>query len=207
MTKKRLMRISVCAAALYLIFYTALTAASFLYEAPTAQKSGGVIQLNKVSAVVNGSTKEVSLPYNFTALSARTPVTITTDLAAKDGDYLYIKSLYSPLKVYLDDKLIYQYGQNGTYPKFMQDPATAVQLVPLTDGAQVMRLRMEFLSPAARDVLTVHPVLVGAQSAIFKLLFSQMGFTFVFAIILLFVGLLLVLIAALVMIFEKKGIS
>ncbi|MEG0594608.1 MAG: GHKL domain-containing protein [Christensenella sp.] len=207
MTKKKLIWLSVCVAIFYLVFYTALTAGSLLYDAPLKQKPDGAVRPDKVSAVVYEDTKEVSLPHNFTNLAPRTPVTVTMDLTAKERDYLYIKSVYSPLKVYANDKLIYEYGQDGTYPKFMQDPATAVRLVPLTDGAETIQLRMEFLSPVARDVLTVHPVLVGTQSAIFSVLLSQMGFNFMFAIILLFVGCLLALVAALVMIFEKKGIS
>lgn len=207
MTRRKLLWISVCAGILYLIFYGVLLVSSVAQSRALTQSTRGATWLTEVAAALNGSENAVSLPHSFDSLPPRTPVTVTSHFTAAQGDCLYIKSVYAPLKVYANDMLIYDYGQDGTYPGFMQDPATAVSVVSLNGFEGQIQLRMEYLSPVARDVLTVHPVLLGTQTAIFETLFAQMGFSFVFAVILLFSGLLLALIAAFVTAFEKKGIA
>ncbi len=82
----------------------------------------------------------------------------------------------------MDDQLVYEYGQNNTYPKFMQDPATVVKILHLSDTQEITTLRMEFLSPVSRDVLTVHPILLGSEATIIRGLFNTMGFSFIFSI-------------------------
>lgn len=207
MNRRKLLWISVCVGILYLILYAAIMISSVLQSGAHTQSTDRATWLTEVTAVSNGSEKAVSLPNSFTNLPPRTPVTVTSEVTATKGDCLYIKSVYAPLKVYADDKLIYKYGQDNTYPGFMQDPATAVRIVSLNNFEGQIQLRMEYLSPVARDVLTVHPVLLGSRAAIFETLLGQMGFSFAFAIILLFSGLFLALIATFVTAFEQKGIA
>ena len=163
--------------------------------------------LSAVTAVQSGKNAQVLLPYCFSGLAAHTAVTVTVDATPKDGDYIYIKSVYAPLKVYENNRLIYEYGQPGTYPVWMQDPATGVEFVRLPRTGTAVCLRLEYLSPAARNELTVYPVLMGSQSAIFRRLFQELGFSFLFAVLLISSGFLMLLIAAIVLSFEREGVA
>lgn len=163
-------------------------------------------RLSEVTWMADG-VWEITLPHSFQSLSSRTPVTLTTEFTPKSGDCLYIKSVYAPLSTYANDELIYEYGQEGSYPAFLQDPATGVAIVPLPDTEQSITLRMEYLSPVSRDILTVHPVLLGNESEILNSLFQAMGASFAFSLIQIFIGLLLILIALFVTFLERKGLA
>ncbi|WP_053956387.1 sensor histidine kinase [Inediibacterium massiliense] len=205
MNKKRVL--SICIAGIYFVLLILLNIDTFQFDNTMSTNIPSAEILTEVIATIEGKEQKVSLPNSFQTLSPRTPVTITSKLKAKQEDCLYIKSVYAPLKVYANDNLIYEYGQENTYPKFMQDPATAVKIVQLPNTQQNINLKMEYLSPIARDVLTVHPVLVGSETAIMKNLFNTMGFSFIFSIIQIFIGVFLILIAVFVVSFERKGIA
>ncbi|WP_051280334.1 sensor histidine kinase [Anaerovorax odorimutans] len=205
MNKKRI--IFVFIAGIFFILLTALVIGALRFNNTISADTLSVIELTEVTAVIDGKEQNISLPYSFQNLSPRTPVTITFKFDAKKNDCLYIKSVYAPLKVYSNNSLIYKYGQKSTYPKFMQDPATAVEIVPLPDTEQNIKLRMEYLSPCSRDVLIIHPVLLGSETAIMKSLCIKLGFSFVFSLIELFIGLFLFIASLFVISFEKKGIA
>lgn len=87
-------------------------------------------------AVVEGSDsdkEEITFPHTFKHLSPRTHVTVTTHINLNKDDPIYIKTVYSPAKVYLDDELIYEFGRAENYPSYMKDPATEGYLIG-TDG-------------------------------------------------------------------------
>lgn len=199
--------ISICVGTIYLVLLLFLYAGTWHYDTSISTKDVYVRKLTEVTATIGGNKETVFLPHNFKGLTSRTPVTITREFTPKQGDCLYIKSVYAPLKVYINRSLIYEYGKENTYPKFMQDPATAVKIISIPDSEDTIQLRMEYLSPVARDVLTIHPVLLGSQTAIMKSLFSSMGFSFIFSVIQIFVGIFLLLIAVFVVSFERKGIA
>jgi len=196
---------SVFVGAAFLALLLALIASTSKYFADGSRDS--FQSLSNVTVKMSDKTESVSLPHTFSGLTARTAVTITIDAIPRVGDYLYVKSVYAPMKVYADGQLIYEYGQTGTYPAFMQDPATGTELVRLPRTETAAHLRLEYLSPMARNDLTVYPVLVGSQSAIFRYLCGEFGFSFLFAVLLLLSGLLLFLISLFITFFERSGIA
>lgn len=200
-------KVSIITACLFFVLIFMLFKGAFQFNDTATNKLSSATKISEFSVSIGGATEEVALPFRFQNLSARTPVTLNSTFRAENGDSIYLKSVYAPLKVYLDDNLIYEYGQEGTYPKFMQDPATVVKILHLPNTKESVNLRMEFLSPLSRDVLTVHPVLLGSEAAIIRGLFNTMGFSFVFSIIQIFMGLFLIFIAVFVTSFEKKGVS
>jgi signal transduction histidine kinase len=125
----------------------------------------------------------------------------------EDGDFLYVKSVYAPLTVYADGVILYQYGQKGSYPSFMRDPATAVKLVRLPRSERPIHLTLEYRSPATRSTLVIHPMLVGTQTAIYRHLITLLGFPFLFSALLLFSGLIILLISLFVLSFDRSGIA
>lgn len=166
----------------------------------------GVFSITDVVASIDGEEKNVSLPYSFKSLSPRTQVTLTATITLAPDDSLYIKSVYAPAKIYADNKLIYEFGNLKNYPNFMIDPATEVFLIAPKLSGENIALRMEFLSPVARDVLTVHPPMVGSIKAVFNTLMKTMLVPFVFSTLQLLAGVLLILIALFVVMFERQGI-
>jgi len=193
-------------AALYILCQFALITGSLGYLKETPSYDGNVQRIERVLAVTDGAETDVTLPHTFSRLEARTPVTLLTDISVDHGDCLYVKSVYAPLKVYVDDTLIYESGQEGSYPKFMDDPATTVALVPLDAFNGTVRLRLEYLSPKTRSVLSVQPFLLGNSADVFTSLKAAMGAPFIISILQITLGLLLIFISLTILIFERKGV-
>ena len=105
-------------------------------------------------AVVEGSDsdkEEITFPHTFKHLSPRTHVTVTTHISLNKDDPIYIKTVYSPAKVYLDDELIYEFGRTENYPSYMKDPATEGYLIGTDGHSGDTELRIEYLSPVTRS--------------------------------------------------------
>lgn len=151
--------------------------------------------------------KDLSLPVSLNCPASRTPVTLTAQVKLWKGDYIYLKTVYAPLRVYADGKLIFQYGQDGSYPAFLLDPPTKVALFRLPDTDGEITLTFEYLSPSQRKQIVLHPVLIGSPGAILKHLLSTMGFSLVFAGVLMVLGIFLWLMSFAVTRFEKTGIA
>ncbi len=176
----------------------------FKINTQTAQKDDAVT-ICEVTATINGQEQSISLPYDFKSLPKHTYVTVTANVAPNYGDVIYLKSVYSQAKIYLNDNLIYEFGNLDNYPKFMTDPATEVDIVPISGNGQIQTLRMEFLSPSYSDTLTVHPPIMGSGDAVSKEIFCQKGISFIFSLLEIFFGILLIVTVALIIIFERHG--
>lgn len=136
-------------------------------------------QLSGFHYVLNsGETNEITLPYRFEKLSARTPITLYTQVTAPSNQCLLLKTVYSPLRLYADDVLIYECGQDGSYSAFLLDPPTIINIVSLPQKSTPQNLRFEFLSPAQRNTLLIPKILVGGDEALLMHLSKENGFTF-----------------------------
>ncbi len=193
--------------ALYVMCLFALLTGSLGYHRETPGHADGASVVQSVTAAWNGRQEEISLPHQFSELAARTPVTLTTEFEAESGDSLYVKSIYAPLKVYVNGVLSFTCGEEDSHPKFMIDPPTTVAVIPLGDAAGRVSLRMEYLSPSSRGTLAVQPLLFGAQADIMDYLMGQMGFSFLAALVLMGVGLVLIVVSLFIVAFEQKGIG
>ena len=130
-------------------------------------------KITSATAVVEASDEsdskscngEITLPHTFRHLDARTPVTVTTHVSLKADDQIFIKTVYSPAKVYLDGDLIYEFGKAENYPAFMKDPATELYMLSTDGYTGDTELRIEYLSPVTRSSLTVYPPIYGAYKS------------------------------------------
>lgn len=154
----------------------------------------------------NPSATPLTLPQSISAEHGAV-LTLSSAIRYHSGDYLYLKTVYAPVRVYLDDVLIYQYGQKPTMPSFMPDPPTKVAMLPLTSGDGSSELHLEFTAPTQRNSISLHPVLIGTSTDIMKHLFSEMSFSLFFSAVLLVMGFILFLAAAAMIRLESMGIS
>jgi hypothetical protein len=191
----------------FIVLLAALVAGTGGYRLSDTQGARQVRSLENVTAVVEGRAYRTTLPHVFSGLPARTPVTVLLDISPTYGDCLYFKSVYAPLRVWANSTLLYEYGQDGTYPAYMSDPATAVDIVSLPETGSTVHLRLEFLSPTARSSLTIHPLLLGTQANLYRHLCETLGFPFIFSILLIISGIFLLLLALFVVFFERKGMA
>jgi signal transduction histidine kinase len=194
-----------CGIAAFLAVFISLLAGTAGFSAAGTGEKGTLRVFSDVTVELEGKTVQAALPCSFSRLPARTPVTVSLTVEPGEGQSLYVKSVYAPLKVYADGVLLYQYGQQGTYPAFMEDPATAVELVRLPRSEEPIRVLLEYQSPAARNTLTIHPVLAGTQNAIYRHLAAALGFPFLFSALLLLSGVIILLISLFILSFERSG--
>lgn len=103
--------------------------------------------------------------------------------------------------------MIFEYGQDGTYPAFLLEPPTKVALIPLPKGDETVTLTFRYLSPKQRNQMVCHPVLMGRPDAVLRRLFSDMGLSLMLAGTFMVLGVFLWLAAFAVMRFEKTGIA
>ena len=164
--------------------------------------------LNTFTVSVDGGPQEtVTLPHRFTNLEGRTPVTLTTEISPGSQDTVYIKSVYAPAKIYMDDKLLFEFGRPENYPSFMHDPATEVCIIDLNGDNTPATLKMEFLSPLSRSTLTVHPPVLGPAKNVIFSLFSHLAPSLTFSTAQIIYGLSLICISLCLLFVDRKGIS
>lgn len=115
-------------------------------------ESGASGKIRSVAAVTyetgDGQGGELSLPGKLKGLSPRTPVTLFATVQAQAGESLLVKSVFAPLRLYINDTLVYEYGKEGSYPSYMNDPPTGLALVKLPEGGGELSLILIFLGAA-----------------------------------------------------------
>ena len=165
--------------------------------------------LDNVTITVGDDMGEVTLPYRVSGLAPRTQVIVEGEIFPVFGDSIYIKSVYAPLKVYIDNVLFYEYGQEGSYPSFMHDPATGVAMVSLPErdmSQESSVIRMVFSSMVSRDTLTIHAPIYGRDREIFATMAETMLPVLMLALFELIVGIFLIITSLCIVLFEKKGV-
>lgn len=207
MKKDRILRITFAlSAALYILCLFALLTGSRGYAKETPSYADKIHRIDHVKLVTDDKVTDAALPCSCSPLPARTPVTLLAEAVVENGDSLYVKSVYAPLRVYADNTLIFTCGQEGSYPRFMDDPPTTVAVIPLDDFSGTVQLRLEYLSSQTRSTLTLQPLLLGRSADIFNSLKDTLGAPFIISLLQIALGLLLIFIALAILIFERKGI-
>ena len=155
-------------------------------------ESGASGKIRSVAAVTyetgDGQGGELSLPGKLKGLSPRTPVTLFATVQAQAGESLLVKSVFAPLRLYINDTPVYEYGKKGSYPSYMNDPPTGLALVKLPEGGGELSLRVAYQSLTQRSALSVPAFLIGDNAALLGHLFQSEGFSLLFSLILIFLG-------------------
>lgn len=181
---------------------------SLQYRLPLGANTQAVHAVSDVTyETETGETGTLSLPGSLSGLAPRTTVTLYATIQAQPGDNLLVKSVFAPMKLYLDDTLIYEYGQEGTYPAFMNDPPTGLTVVELPKVGGTFTLRAEYQSLTQRSTLSIPAFYVGAYASLLDSLFHANGLSLLFSLILIFLGLAMSLLALTVIRKLPSGIA
>jgi signal transduction histidine kinase len=150
--------------------------------------------------IAGGESGTATFPHSFSNLEPQTAVTVRTEVEPGRYEYLLVKTVYSQLRLYADDVLIYECGEPDGYPAWMNDPPTLLKNVPLPETAS--RLRFEYTSPSQRTTLSVPEVMAGDNGAILAWLFSRNSVLLVLSLVMLLLGLATTIISLL---FGRRG--
>lgn len=170
----------------------------------SSPQQGNAVTLNNATLYINNKAQSVHLPYKLTDRPNDATVTLKANVNSRSGDVLYIKSVYTSSKIYVNDKLIFQQGNMNNYPSFMKYPATEADIIPLNTGNESIEIKIEF-SPSQMTNITIHPIIIGNSLDVAYELLHQMGLMFIFSLLEIILGILLIIIAVSVMIFEPQG--
>lgn len=155
----------------------------------------------------DGARSTLSLPCQISCDDSLATFTLSAYISPNPEDSIFIKTAYSPVRVFFNGFLLYEYGQPGSYPAFLLDPPTDVELIPLPEAPNGGLLEIQYAFPTQREVLSLYPIQLGSP---YHLVLQQVwegGASFFFALILIGLGLLLLLIALVVTRFEKNGMA
>lgn len=167
------------------------------YDDAEVDQTGNIRLYHQARVSYLSENKVMNLPNSIKNLPARTKVTVTFDVKGSPGDELYIKSVYAPVKVYVNNHLIYDYGQKGTRPSFMKDPACVVDTMglPFHKDHQALHIRAVYYSLYSRPNLSLKAWGVGTDTQITKYVSSHYSFTRGISIMFLILGIFLIFFA------------
>ena len=145
--------------------------------------------------------KALTLPHTLTGLSPRTSVILTTEIEAQPGESIFIKSVFAPMRLYINGIVFYEYGQRNSYPAYMNDPPTGLALISLPEEGGTLSLQVEYESLTQRDTLSLPVFYIGKQAPLLDRLLSTDGLHFLFSLILIFLGTIMILVS---LVFVRK---
>lgn len=135
-----------------------------------------------------GERSTLILPHTLNGLSPRTLVTLFCQIEAKPGESILVKSVFAPMRLYVNGVLFYEYGQRGSYPFFMNDPPTGLAMIKLPKEGGALSVRVEYESLTQRDTLSLPAFYVGEPASLLGRLLKADGLSFLFSLILIFLG-------------------
>lgn len=120
----------------------------------------------------DGSSSTLPLPCQVSYSDALATFSLSTYIYPNPEDFIYIKTAYSPIRVLFNGVLLYEYGQPGSYPAFLLDPPTDVELIPLPSTTEGGLLEIYYSFPTQREVLSLYPIQLGSP---YHLVLQQVG--------------------------------
>lgn len=202
MKYKNLLKIgSLFFALIYLILVFVLTASATLtrFDARTFTVSAKKLS-DFTYEIVGGESGEASFPHSFNNLAPRTAVTINVDIEPGRYESLLIKTVYTSLRLYADDEMVYECGGDNSYPAWLLDPPTLLKIVPLPEDAS--HLRFEYVSPSQHSVMSLPVLYTGSDGALLAQVFQTNGALLIMSFFFLFLGLVISVVSLL---FWRKG--
>lgn len=201
----RIRLISIIVSGFFLLVYLFLLIVYLPNESDSIAVSKSVAVLSSVTMTVDGESQQVSLPYESTELEPGTVVTLSAYFTPPDDCYFYIEAEYTAFSVYINKELIYSFDEEY-YPEFMQDPPSSSQIFELDNTDEKVSLEIDYIVPTTVSPFVIEPILLGSYRSIFDLLCQTDGFAFIFGLMLLIVGVILIIITGVIILFERQGV-
>lgn len=164
---------------------------------------GGATRVEHVReaiATIDGRQELVTLPHTFRGLEPGTDIRLTFQVYEAEPFSMLVKGVYSPFTVTCKGARLSTYGEPGTYPAFLTDPPTSLQVVNLPAVPYTDKLRtitVTYKMPQTRASLPVVPFAVSNMAGVFRGEFRWLILGFLLECTLVLVGILLLLLAGL----------
>ncbi len=189
--------ITIFAISIVWMFYTVLP---YKQAAPGDRRNIYLIQNASVS--VDGAETTTTLPYTVKNQKPGTLIHVVCSFPAYYGDYVYVKTSYSPMEVYGNGEFLYSYGNAESRPFFMHDPASSIQLVSLKkaklhmtdDSDETIDLTINYYFPNTKNSFTVTNPVVSNLSGLILHCFKNVAIGFALSSFLVLTGFILLII-------------
>lgn len=156
---------------------------------------GNIRPLSGISYEVHGEPKgAINLPERLKGLPGGENVILHSQVSLSPGEGLMVKSVFAPLKLYVNGDLVLEAGQRDSYPFYMKDPPTIISTVPFPKEGGIFDLEFHYKSPYERNVLSLPAVFIGDNEIFLLYQFKQNGFSFLFSLFLLFTGIVMLIV-------------
>lgn len=167
----------------------------------------GIRNVSQVMLQVDGKEAELTkLPIAIDGLPPRSLVTLNTQVNISSGERLYIKSVFAPTSVYVNDRLVKSIGEERDYPSFMKDPPTIITAISVPTDKPV-NVKLVFHSPKERNILSIYNPMIGDEASIFFYELQNSGDSLLFSFVLIILGFFLIIFSITVMRISPSGLS
>ena len=178
---------------LFIIFTTA-----YLFRITKVNPATTCETMKNVTIYSEGDVRvkpqKVKLPITYVCKYGEKQLTVDFTVNKEEDDFLFFGTIYSPLKIYANDELIFDYGLINRFPKIFVDPPTTFESIKIPDKFKGnTNIKMVYEKPKTREAIRVYPPIVGDKNAINAKLFTDDGPSFVCALAFFFLGIMLFL--------------
>jgi hypothetical protein len=197
MNESRLKRIGLIAGVVYgIIFLFVLT---ILIGSVLSLKANVVYHWTELRPVTDFTVSRegqpdatITLPTTLFGLHEDDIVTLTTSINTTIHDNLLVKTTGAQVQVYANNNLYLALGLDGTYPTFQKSPPPDIADVPMPEATGTQNLRFVYTVPHGASSIELPVVYVGDSQVLFGHLLTENGPLFLFPLLLLLGGLVLV---------------
>jgi signal transduction histidine kinase len=133
----------------------------------------------------NGARSEINLPAQL-GVPGGSLFILERNFTPGKYKSVMIRTMYTSLKLYANDELIYEGGQSGSYPAWLIDPPTLLKIQPIPETTSV--LRFEYVAPTQRNSTLLPVVWAGDEAALMESVLAENRILQFISIFLIFMG-------------------
>jgi signal transduction histidine kinase len=164
------------------------------FKTERAPATNDVIEVETLTyQIEDGQLYRTKPPYVIEGVDPLSHFTVYASIFPTNGDSIRVETAYTSLRLYANDVLIYECGQPGTYPEFLIDPPTIINIVPLPDSSAPQDLRFEYTSPRESNSVSLSRVEYGPKASLTSDQFKKNGPSFVLSILFIIIGIVMTL--------------
>lgn len=120
-------------------------------------------------------------------------VTGSFDKEPVKGDSLIFQTIHSKVTILYEGKIIYQFGEPGTYPPILGTPGIAYHVVNLPPGAVSSKLTFDFTVLRPDYNLNINSMYLGTKSSLYQSILSRYGIQMLIILFIITIGIIMLL--------------